>query len=362
MEARKMICDKCVMDESAEEIIFDENGICNFCKEYQEKKMNLYYGEERRQRLIQLVEKIKKEKKGKYDIILGISGGVDSSYLAYKLKELGLKILAVTVDNGWDTDISKKNVKNICKQLKIPLYTYCLDWEEFKDLQLSFLKASVPDLEIPTDHAIVAVLYKVAEENNIKYIARGRNFVTEAILPESWSQGHSDWKYIKSIQKQFGTKELKKFPHFDLIKGGKLLLKFKRIAPLDYMDYNREEAKAFLIKELEWEDYGGKHMESVYTRFVQGLILPIKFGFDKRKAHLSTEINAGTMDRKTALEILEEQPYDEKLMIKDRKTILEKLDINQEQFNEYMSLPNKSIDDYPSYKKILKLMKRFKND
>ena len=356
------ICTHCVMDESDENIIFDKDGICNHCKEYEEKKLNMYHGEEKRQRLSQLIEKIKKDRGGKYDLILGVSGGVDSTYLAYKLKELGLKILAVHVDNGWNTELSVKNVKRICEKLDIPLYTYCLDWDEFKDLQLSFLKASVPDLEIPTDHTIVAVLYKVAEENNIKYIARGRNFVTEAILPESWSQGHSDWKYIKSIQKQFGTKELKKFPHFDLIKGGKLLLKFKRIAPLDYMDYNREEAKKFLIKELEWEDYGGKHLESIYTRFVQGYILPFKFGYDKRKAHLSTEINAGTMDRKSALNILKEPPYNEKLMEEDKKEVVKRFGISEEEFNEYMNLPKKSIDDYPSYKRLLKLMKRFKRD
>ena len=356
------ICNHCVMDETAKEITFNKDGICNFCKEYEEKKLNMYHGEEKRQRLSQLIEKIRKDKKGKYDLILGVSGGVDSTYLAYKLKELGLKILAVHVDNGWNTELSVKNVKRICEKLDIPLYTYCLDWEEFKDLQLSFLKASVPDLEIPTDHAIVAVLYKVAEENNVKYIARGRNFVTEAILPESWSQGHSDWKYIKGIQNIFGTKELKKFPHFDLFKGGKLLLKYKRIAPLDYMDYNREDAKKVLIEKLGWEDYGGKHLESIYTRFVQGYILPFKFGFDKREAHLSTEINAGTMTREKALEILNKPSYNEKLMKEDREKIIEKLGINQEQFNQYMSLPNKSIDDYPSYKKILKLMKKFKRD
>jgi N-acetyl sugar amidotransferase len=337
------------MDTTDPDIEFDDDGVCNHCKRYDAKKATL--SDERHLR--HLVEKMKRHGQGRrYDCLVGVSGGVDSTYTAHLLKELGLRPLAVHMDNGWDSELAVSNIEKTLNKLSIDLYTYVLDWEEFKDLQLAFLKASTADSEIPTDHAIMAVLYRMANDARLKYIILGSNVATEAIMPNRWSTGHADWRYINNIQKRFGTRKLKSFPHYSL----KDLLFYRRIEGirvvnlLNYVDYDKKEAMRVLQDELGWVYYGGKHYESVYTRFFQGYILPRKFSYDKRRAHLSTLVCSGQMTREQALKEMTKDPYpSEELKNEDKEYVLKKLEMTNEDFERIMRLPKKTIWDYPSY-------------
>lgn len=350
------ICTRCVMDTTDPDIVFDENGVCNHCRRAETLLKKPPYSLsplEKKNKLIELVNEIKKSSRGKrYDCIIGVSGGVDSTYAAYTVVKAGLKPLAVHLDNGWNSELSVKNIENITKKLGIDLFTYVIDWEEFRDLQLSFLKASTPDAEIPTDHAIVSILYKIAEKEKVKYILGGTNLGTESILPHAWSYGHSDWKYIRNIHALYGTKKLSSFPHksFFQIFIDTRLRKIKWIHLLNYIDYVKKDAIKIIEKELEWRDYGGKHYESIYTRFFQGYILPVKFNFDKRRAHLSSLIMSGQISRKQALDELKFEPYPDKdLLNEDMEYFLNKFGISEKEFKGIMERPIKTFWDYPSY-------------
>jgi hypothetical protein len=258
----------------------------------------------------------------------------------------------VHLDNGWNSEIAVSNIANCLDNLEIDLYTHVLDWEEFKDLQLAFLRASTPDSEIPTDHAIVALLYQIASRENVKYIVIGSNYSTEAIGVRSWSQGHADWRYIKNIYKRFGTKKLSNYPYYDIWRFiyYRFIKKIQMIRLLDYVNYIKKDAVEILVNELDWKPYGGKHGESRYTRFFQAYILPKKFGFDKRRPHLSSLICSGQISRNEALEIINQHPYTEEEIFRDREYIAKKFDMRTDQFDEIMNLPLKKFSDYPSYK------------
>jgi len=367
------ICSKTVMDNIADpDIKFDKEGVCNYYYEFKKKlEIRIPKADKAVQELNKIVSLIRKDGKNKqYDCIIGISGGVDSTYTAWLVKKIGLRPLAVHLDNGWDSELAVKNIENILKKLGIDLYTEVLDWDMFKDLQLSFLKASTPDGEIPTDHAILAVLYKTAAKFKVKYIISGMNFRSEGMLPPTWARGYLDWKYIKSVQKKFGTKSLKSFPHmsiatflyYNLIKG------IRSVSILNYVNFKRTEAVNIIQEELGWRNYGGKHHESVYTRFYQSYILPKKFGIDKRKAHLSCLIiSTGEITREQALEELKNPPVDPKLLSQDKTYFLKKLGITSDEFEQIMSLPIKSIHDYPNnhffetkFRKFLTLLRKIK--
>jgi len=350
------------MDTSDPDIIFDENGTCNHCISYDKNsKKYLFSPEVGRDKLNGLIGKIKDEGKNKkYDCIVGVSGGVDSSFVVYKVKELGLRPLAVHLDNGWNSEESVDNIKKMLEKLNIDLYTYVIDWEEFKDLQLSFLRASVADCEIPTDHAIPALLYKVASERGIRNIITGSNVVSEEIMPSAWGYDCTDLKHIRAVHKKFGRIKLKSFPQISLFDYFHyfFIKKIKKVRILNYIPYNREETKRFLEKEFGWKNYGAKHYESVYTRFFQGYILPKKFGFDKRRAHLSSLICSDQITREAALEEMKKDPYptEEKLM-EDRKYVIKKLGLDEEKFRQIMLLPIKTFRDYPSNYRLFKIVK-----
>ena len=350
------ICTRCVMDTTDPDIQFDENGICNHCRQYDNlMKKNVFTAAETGQELKKIIAQIKQEGANKqYDCIIGVSGGVDSTYVAYKVKELGLRPLAVHLDNGWDSELAVKNIEQVLKKLNIDLYTHVIDWEEFKDLQLAFLKASTPDSEIPSDHAIFSLMYQMAEKIGVKYIVTGINTRTESHLPKAWSQGHYDWKYIKSVQKQFGTVELKTYPHMHLWTYFRYLMTQKRLNILDHLNYIKQEAMQLLEQELGWKYYGGKHYESIYTRFYQGYILPKKFGYDKRKTHLSSLICSGEMTRAAALAELKKEPYPCEMQEEDKEYVLKKFGLTAEEFENLMCLPKKTYWDYPSYGKFYK--------
>ena len=345
------ICTRCVMDTSDSQIVFDEQGHCNHCTSAEKFIRNI---EEQRNKfnMQEYIERVKEEGKGKkYDCIVGISGGVDSCYCIYLAKHYGLRPLAVHFDNGWDAELAVQNIRQILERLDVDLYTYVVNWQEFRDLQLSFLRSSTPDSEIPTDHMIKPVLGMAAHKYGISTVWLGNNQSSESILPDTWSHGHRDWKYIDSIHKMYGTKPLKTFPHFNRMDEIYFNLKIDWFPILDRIDYNKEEAKKLLIKEFGWRDYGGKHFESFYTKFYQSYILPVKFGFDKRRMHRSSLIVAGQMTREQALVELKEPPYNEKMIERDIEYFLDKMEISREEFDSIMQEPTKSFWDYPSYER-----------
>lgn len=348
-------CTKTVMDTIGDnDITFDETGVCNYYYEFREKlKIRVPEAAEAEKQLASMVEAIKKDGQGKqYDCIIGISGGVDSTYTAWLVKKLGLRPLAIHLDNGWNSELAVKNIENILNKLGIDLYTEVLDWEMFKDLQLSFLKASTPDGEIPTDHAILTILYRMASKFNVKYIISGMNFRNEGMLPPSWARGYLDWKYISSVQKKFGIQSLKAFPHmtvFDFLYFN-LVKKIRSVSFINYIPFDKSEAMKVIQDELGWKYYGGKHYESIYTRFYQAYILPRKFNIDKRKAHLTCLIaSTGEITREDALEILKQPTADPKLMEDDKEYVIKKLDITPSKFDEIMNAPIRSILDYPNH-------------
>lgn len=348
-----IFCKQCVMDSTGNpEFTIDANGICNYCHEYKEKeKIRLLPSPEREEALKSIIKSIVDSGKGKsYDCIIGVSGGVDSTYTAYLVKKLGLRPLAVHFDNGWNSELAVHNIQKVLEVLGIDLYTYVVDWNEFKDLQYSFLKASTPDGEIPTDHAILAILYKIAGKHGIKYIISGNNFKTEGVMPKLWSYGHIDWRYIQSVHKKFGKKRLKTYPHFTVFKflWYTFFLRIRMISILNYVNYNRTEAMDLLLSELKWQYYGGKHYESTYTKFYQGYILPTKFNIDKRKIHLSALILANEITREQALNELEKPIYPNDQFFSDREYVIKKFRINEEEFNEIINSEPKTFFDYPN--------------
>ncbi len=353
------ICTHCVMDTTDPDIYFDEAGVCNHCKmveAYQKTEPYCLNPAEKEESCRRLVDKIKRKgARKKYDCVIGLSGGVDSSYVAYKVKEWGLRPLAVHLDNGWNSELSVKNIENICNKLKIDLFTHVIDWEEFKDIQLAFLRASTPDSEIPSDHAIVSILYQVAAREGVKFILGGTNMATESILPRAWSQGHTDWKYIKNIHKQFGKQRIRTFPHRSrlVMFWDQFIRRIQWISILDYVQYDKEFAKEIVRQNLEWRDYGSKHHESNYTKIYQAYILPTKFHYDKRRAHLSNLICAGLIDREAALKSLKEPLYSKETLEEDIHYMVNKFGLSRAEFDEIMALPRKVYEDYPNFRNSL---------
>ena len=351
------ICSRCVMDATAVEIEFYDDGRCNFCKNYDENiTRDLHDDAEGAAQLEAMIEEIKRQGKNKqYDCLIGLSGGVDSSYVAYLVaRKYGLRTLAVHLDNGWNSELSVANIEKLVKTLDIDLYTHVLDWNEFRDIQASFLKSSISNVEIPTDHAIWAVLIKTAAKMNISYIIAGNNVVTESIMPESWLYGSKDSKLIRSIHKRFGRVKMRTFPYlstFDYVQN--LLVRGIRWVPiLNYIDFNKAAAKQLLIDELGWRDYGGKHYESIFTRFFHAYYLPAKFGYDLRKSYNSALVCSGQITRDEALAELQTPPAPAEMIAQDRAYVLKKLGLSEEQFSEILRAPNKTADDYPNNSKL----------
>jgi N-acetyl sugar amidotransferase len=345
------------MDTIADpDIVFDDKGICNYYYAY--KKASLEHvteGEAGWKKLEQIAAQIKESGKGQpYDCIMGLSGGVDSTYVAHLAKKLGLRPLAVHFDNGWNSELSVMNIENIVSKLGFDLFTYVINWDEFRDLQLSYLKASVVDIEAITDHAIFATLYRLAGEKNIRHILSGTNVQTENTLPKSWIFPKTDHINIQSIHKEFGTVPLKTFPFMDAkvkryyqqVKG------VRSVSVLNYVDYNKQAVKDLIQKELGWRDYGGKHYESIWTRFYQGYILPVKFNIDKRKAHLSDLIFGGQITKEEALAELEKPIYDAAQQKTDFDFVLKKLGLSEAEFDAIMKTPRRSHYDFDYEKPI----------
>ena len=360
------MCTKTVMDTTDINITFDAEGISNHYYDYQKAvEKSLLPEPERTQKLESLIDTIKKAGKGKkYDCLIGLSGGVDSSYVAWLVKQYGLRPLAVHLDNGWNSELAVHNVNSIVNTLDFDLYTLVVNWEEFKDIQLAYLKASVVDIEVVSDHAIQATMWKLAKERNIGYIISGTNIVTEYILPSAWIYTKMDYSNLKDIHNQYGTKKIKTYPTLNFRKYV-YYTGFHKLIPislLDYVDYNKKQAKQVIIEKMDWRDYGGKHYESTFTKFYQACILPEKFGIDKRKAHLSTLICSGQITREEALEELQTPLYEPNNLAEDKRYVLKKLGLSDDEFEQLMKTPPRPHKDFKSDRelkaKYMRLLKK----
>jgi len=362
MSLKGQICTRGLWDESIPGIIFDRNGVSNYAKLFDTLAENYPRGEEGQNKWDSIVKEIKtKGRKNRYDCIIGVSGGTDSSYLLYLARQYGLRPLAVNLDNGWNSDISVKNIRKMTEALNIDLETYVIDYEEIKDLLRAYMKAGLPWIDMPTDLAIKAVLYKIANRENIKYILRGNDFRSEGTQPREWTYG--DGKQLNYIHKKFGVSNLHSFPnynladllYFSLIKG------IKSIYPYYYIDYQKKKAQSFLQDSYKWEYYGGHHFENIFTRFAISYWLYEKFGIDKRKISLSAQIMSGEISREEGIEILSSKPYNDSEKNMMLEYVLKKLDFNYEEFDHLMKSPPKSFYDYPSNYKLIDSLNYFSN-
>ena len=334
------MCSKCVMDSTDPDLTFDDLGVCHYCREVEKKLDKFRFTKEQESKnLNNLLERINKRKRGKYDAILGLSGGVDSSYVALVAHQLGLNPLCVHFDNGWNSEIAVKNIKKIIEKTGFDLYTSVIDWPEFKDLQRAFFKAGVIDIEMITDHAINATVFKIARKKNIKTVLSGTNFITEYGMPPSWTWGKMDKRQLLSIHKAFGERKLKSFPTMNTF-FWLMALRFGvggiYEEPLNAINYSKNRAMAELKVAFDWEYYGGKHYESVFTKFYQAFILPTKFGVDKRKVHFSCLIRSGEITKLEALEMLDRQEYSKTELRRDKAFVVKKLSFSEEEFNKIL--------------------------
>lgn len=359
-------CSKCLLDSSVSPVFsLDENNICNYCNYYSTSILSLGNINERKKWLENKVNEIKEAGKNKpYDCILGVSGGTDSSYMAYWAKEQGLRPLITHCDNGWNSELAVKNIENICSKLQFELHTIVINWEEFKELQLAYLRAGVIDIEVLTDHAIYASILKVAKKYKIKYTLNGFNFATEAVMPKGWVFDKKDWENINDIYNKYGNgKLIKSYPHLNFYQ--KLFyhwfLKLESIQVLNYIDYNKDNAKQIITDKLGWKDYGGKHFESAFTKFYQIYILPTKFKVDKRKAHLSNLICSGQITKQEALKELENPLYTDIELQEDLNYVLKKIGMSANEFDGLMKEPARLHTDFKTEKenweKYFKLIK-----
>lgn len=350
-------CKRCIYHENIPNISFDSEGICNYCRTTEELEKTYPTGYEGEKIFLELIEKIKKSGKNKkYDCVIGVSGGCDSSYLMYIAKKYGLRPLAAHLDNTWNTTISVENIKKVLKKLDVDLYTYVIDNEEFNDMARAFLDASVPEIDALSDIALVTVLYMIAEEHGIEYIFDGHSFRTEGITPAGWF--YFDGKYIQSIHEKYGKMKMKTYPNLWLRRWLKWIIvnRIKRVRPLYYFTYPKEEVKLFLNKEFGWKWYGGHHMENKYTLFCDNYIMPTKFGIDLRYVEFSALVRSGQMTREEALELIKKPPPAEPEIIEEVK---KRLGYSEEDFNRILKLPKKSAKDYETYHKTFKRMRPF---
>jgi N-acetyl sugar amidotransferase len=354
------MCTKTVMDTTDPDITFDGTGVSNHYYKYLALSRKLILQPPAREQALDQIVNIIKEsgKNQEYDCVLGLSGGVDSSYMAYLASRLGLRPLTIHFDNGWNSELAVKNIESIVKKLNFDLETYVIDWEEFKDIQIAFLKASVPNVEVPTDHAIKAALYKIANDRKIKYILSGSNVVTEGILPSAWGHHADDLKSLKAIHKKFGKLKLNTFPQLSILRYAYYLFikGIKSICLLDHIDYNKSKAIQTLQNELGWKYYGGKHYESVFTQFFQAYYLPTKFNIDKRKAHLSTLICSGQLSRQEAIEELGKPLYECEKLSEHIAYVIKKFGFSAQEWESIMTSATRTHREFPSNEKIIKVL------
>ena len=356
------ICARCVMDTSDPEITFCRQGVCNHCDSYLREIKGLFYQGERSDReLERLIEQVRLDGKHReHDCVIGVSGGTDSSYLAYQTKQWGLRPLAVHVDNGWNSLEAVRNLRTVCEELKIDYVSYVLNWEDFRDVQLAFLRSSIVEIEIPTDVALMTALHEVAAKHGVRYVLSGGNLANEGILPFSWFYYPKDSLLLKSIHQKFGIRKPVRYYTFDFWQEiyYKFFRRIRLLYPLNYVPYSKADAKKTLEELFRWEDYGRQHQESHFTKFVQGYVQPTKFGIDYRRCIYSTQICLGRMTRAEALELLKTPPYDAAKLTEELAYIAKKLAISIEELEEILRKPPCTHRDYPNQEKLLSLIYR----
>ena len=351
------------MDTTDPDIRFDSQGVCNYCLDHDRVRPRRPFTQaDVDSRLEKLAQEIKRAGQGReYDCVLGISGGVDSAYACHLASQLGLRPLVVHCDNGWNSDVAVENIGNLLDGCNYDLYTVVIDWEEFRDLQRAFLRASVLDIELLTDHAMFATIFKVAQKHKIQYSLTGCNTATESSMPPTWNWMKSDLRNIQAIHKRFGSLPLKTFPTLNFWKWfayDRLGLMCKSVPILDSTIYRRDEAIRLLESRYGFRGYGAKHYESTFTKFYQAYILPRKFGIDKRKLHLSSLVTNGEITRDQALAELARPLYSELELRREKDYVLKKLGFSDEEFDAIMRTPPVSHGHYASDRKYFELMRR----
>lgn len=359
-------CVRCVMDTSDPEITFDTNGVCNHCTSFQHKVAKYTFAEEEGQReLASLLDKIKFEGQGKeYDCLIGLSGGVDSSFLALKAKEWGLRPLVIHIDTGWNSEEAVQNINRILEYCGYELYTHVINWEEMRDLQVAFLKSGVSNQDVPQDHAIFANTYHFAVKNNIRTILTGGNVATEGVFPQAWQGNQMDAVNLKAIHKRYGRRSLKSYKtisFYEYYFYYPFVKKLRTIRPLNYIEYNKEKAIKELEQKIGWKNYGRKHGESLFTKIFQNYYQPTKFGFDKRLPHLSSLIMSGQISREEALESLDQPLYEPIELENDISYFCRKLDISREEFDKLINCEIHHYSDFPNIGKYVTVIKAIQN-
>lgn len=356
-------CALTVMDNIADpDIRFDKDGVCQYYHDYQKAAAEgVFTGEAGTKKVAELIGSIKEAGRGKqYDCLIGLSGGVDSTYVAWLAKQHGLRPLAVHLDNGWDSELAVKNVENIITRCGFDLSTLVIDWDEFRDIQLAYLRASVVDIEVVSDHAIFSSMYRLARKHGISCILSGTNIVTEQIMPPSWLYSKMDFANLEDIHNRYGRIKLKTYPSFNFKQYVyySAVLKLTPVSILNYVPYNKAQVKEIIQAELGWRDYGGKHYESQFTKFYQAYILPEKFHIDKRKAHLSTLICSGQISKQFAEDELAKPLYEPSQLKADREYVCKKLGITDAEFGEIMTLP---VQPHSAFRSDRKLKENYMN-
>lgn len=353
------VCSRCVMDTSAADITFDDNGVCNYCTEFLKRSGHVINKaqDERNQDLDKLIARVKAHGKGKrYDCILGVSGGVDSSWALVQAVKLGLRPLAAHMDNCWNTELAQNNIANLVRGLGVDLHTHVIDWHEYRKLMQAFFDADVIDVELLYDNAMLAVNYKQAVKHGVKFILAGTNQATEGMyLPREWNWCKYDKRNIKALGKQFENMKISTFPAIGTLGyfWHEYVRRIRWIPFLDYFDYNKFDALEVLKRDYGYKPYPYKHYESIFTRFYQGFILPEKFGVDKRRVHFSTLVVSGQMTREDALRGLQGIPYpSDETLEEDKRYFIKKMGWTKEELADYIARPEKAHTDYASEKRL----------
>lgn len=354
----KLICTRCIYDESIPNISFDGEGVCNYCRQIDALEAEYPTGREGEAKLQKLVDEMKAAGRGKkYDAVIGVSGGCDSSYLVHQMKEVyGLRLLAAHFDNTWNSTIATENIHNVLEKLGVDLFTIVVDNKEYDDIYRSFFRAGVKDIDCPTDIGLATTLYRAAEKFGIKYMIEGHSFRTEGVAPLGWV--YMDGKYIDSVHRKFGSVPMKTFPNLWLHLQLKWMLfgRIKKIRPLYYMDYDKEAAKKLLTEKYGWQWYGGHHLENRYTAFVHSYFFPRRWDMDFRIAGYSAYCRNGWMTREEALRLMDEPPHIEPGLVDFLK---KRLGFSNSEFEGLMTMSKKTYKDYDTYKKTFERMRPF---
>jgi aminotransferase len=356
-------CARCVMDTSDSEIQFQSNGECSYCQEFDtETSLRWFPNDEGEKLLDDIYAKIRHESRNQeYDCILGLSGGVDSSFLALKVKEAGLRPLVVHVDAGWNSELAVYNIEQIVKYCGFELFTEVMDWEEVRDLQLAFLKSGVANQDVVQDHAFFASLYHFAVKSGIRYVISGGNIATECVVAASWHHSAMDAINLHAIHKKYGTRKLRQYKtisFFQYYFFYPFIWRMRTVRPLNYMKYDKAAALEYLKQEIGYKDYGRKHGESRFTKFFQNHYLPTKFGYDKRRLHYSSQVLTGSLTRNEAVALLQQPLYDDIELQEDKQYIAKKLGISVDELTELTMSEGVSYDNFPNWDHQFRLAKR----